>query len=391
MKKHCNRRTFLKLAGWGALASGLPFPPRAAAEFPKVADHTLTTITGKPRDRGKQYGQKFKETIQSFRDKEVYCFAVNPPSRDDLLRYAGACAKEIKAYCPAILDELEGIAEGAKIKVEEAVLIALHEELFHKGILPAVEHCTAMAVGPPDTRDGNTYVGQNWDWMGRLYGQSSVLLWKREEGPSVLAYSYPGLWIAAGLNSAGIALTWTSTPGIGVKGPRVGIPTYVLLAHLLYQDSLQAAIKEARRAKQAGWFTFVLADSKGQIVNIEGSPEKLVVERDKGHLARVYYGSREMTGTPKGRPVPCHPQCVRMLELLRGGKGRLDRPTLQGFFGDHQKWGTGDQNAICKHPDSKGSIFTIDSMLFNCTTKEAYISRGPGCSGRWRRFVFEER
>jgi hypothetical protein len=382
MKNPCNRRTFLKLAGCGALASGLPIPQRAAAEFPKVPDHTLTTIAGKPRDRGKQYGQKFKEAIHSFRDKEIYCFAANSPanspSRDDLLRYSGACAKEIKTYCPTILDELEGIAEGAEMKLEEAVLITLHEELYHKGILPAVEHCTAIAAGPPDTSDGNTYVGMNWDWWGRLYGQSAVLLWKREEGPSVITYAYPGLWIGAGLNSAGIALTWTSGQGLGIKGPRVGIPAYVLIAHLLYQDSLQTVIAEAKRAKQAGWFTFVLADSKGQLVNIEGSPEKLVVEKGKGHIARVYCGSREMTGTPKGRPVPYHPQCVRMNELLRNGKGRLDRPTLQGFFGDHH-------STICKHE------MTLDSMLFNCTTKEAYISRGPGCSARWKRFDFEER
>src|SRR5262249_21352564 len=151
-----------------------------------------------------------------------------------------------------------------------------------------------------------------------------------------IAYSYPGLWVAAGLNSAGIALTWTSTQGLGVKGPRVGIPTYVLLAHLLYQDSLSDAISEARRDKQTGWFTFVLADRERQVAKLQASPEKLVVERGKGHLARVYHGSREMLGTPTGRPIPYHPQCVRMYELLRGGKGRLDRPTLQGFFGDHQ-------------------------------------------------------
>jgi hypothetical protein len=63
----------LKLAGWGALASGLPALQRAVAEFPKVLDHTLTAIAGKPRERGKRYSQKFKEAIHSFRDKEVYC------------------------------------------------------------------------------------------------------------------------------------------------------------------------------------------------------------------------------------------------------------------------------------------------------------------------------
>src|SRR6516165_5303117 len=100
MKNFWNRRQFLhQIGGCGAAAAGLPWMARAgtdpAQEPPKVPDHTLTTIAGKPRDRGKQYGQKFKEAIHSFRDKEVYCLAVNPPSRDDLLRYAGDCAKEI--------------------------------------------------------------------------------------------------------------------------------------------------------------------------------------------------------------------------------------------------------------------------------------------------------
>jgi isopenicillin-N N-acyltransferase-like protein len=294
-----------------------------------------------------------------------------------MLRYAGQCAKAIKGYSPIIFDELEGMAEGTELKLEEVVLITLHEEFYHQGKLPAVDHCTAVAAGPPDTRDGSTYVGQNWDWFERLYGLSSVLLWKRPEGPSVLAYSYPGLWIGAGLNSAGIGLAWTSTPGLDIPGPRVGIPSYVLIAQILYQDTLKAALDEARRARQAGWFTFVLADGKGQLANIEGSPKELVIEQSRGHLARVYYGTRQMTRTPQGKPVPLHPQCRRMAELLRGAKGKLDRPILQSFFGDHRC-------TICKHNG------TLDSLLFDTTKRQAYVSRGPGCSGRWKRFGFEE-
>ena len=62
--------------------------------------------------------------------------------------------------------------------------------------------------------------------------------------------------------------------------------------------------------------------------------------------------------------------------LLDAGQGRLDRPMLQGFFGDHQ-------STICKH------FSTLDSMLFDTARREAYLSRGPGCSGRWRRFTFQ--
>ena len=63
-----------------------------------------------------------------------------------------------------------------------------------------------------------------------------------------------------GLNSAGLALCWTWGDGMGIKSPRVGIPAYVLIAQMLYQDSLDAALEEVQRATHAGWFAFVLAD-----------------------------------------------------------------------------------------------------------------------------------
>ena len=159
-----------------------------------------------------------------------------------------------------------------------------------------MQHCTAVAAGPPDTRDGHTYIAQSWDWMERLYGMSSLLLWRRTEGPSLLTCSYPGLWFGAGMNSAGSALVWTSAENImRIPGPRVGIPTYVLIAQMLYQDSLEGAIEEAHRAKHAGWFAIMLADAKGRIAKVEGAPGELAIERVRGSLVGVYYCTRQMT------------------------------------------------------------------------------------------------
>ncbi|HEY7426345.1 MAG TPA: C45 family peptidase [Gemmataceae bacterium] len=398
MKESWDRRQFLhQVAGFGAAAACLHGAARVGAEPakepPKVADHSRTVISGKPRQRGEQYGRKFKEPIQAFLDKEIYRACAQHTSREELLRYAGQCTRAVKEYSPLITEEMEGLAEGAGLKLEEAVLITLHEETAgHKGgALPPVQHCTALAAGPPDTRDGNTYVGQNWDWMATVYGLSSMLLWKRPEGPSLLAYSYPGLWVGAGLNSAGIALCWTWGDGRGIKGPRVGIPSYVLIAQMLYQDTLEGALKEARRAKHAGWFNFVLADDKGHLAAVEGTPEKLVIQNPRGHTARASYACPEILGGTAEKPAKLHPQCQRMFDLLAGSKGKLDKPTLQGFFADHK-------STICKHPTFQrgGGIetsggFTVDSMLFNCTTREAHVSRGPGCSGRWQTFTFEDK
>jgi hypothetical protein len=379
-----NRRAFLQRVGLSAsaLAGASVLREWALAEEKPLAEGAippLTLISGKPRDRGRMYGSRFKDGIHAFLDREIYqAFIQKPSPKDAMLAYAGACGKEVKQFSAVIHDELEGIAEGSGLKLEEVLLITLHEELYHRGALPKVDHCTAVAVGPPDTSDGNTYVGQTWDWMQSVFGMSSMLHWKREEGPSLLAYSFPGLWVGAGLNSAGLALSWTSASlGDQALGARVGIPAYVLLAHLMYQESLDAVEEEANRAKNAGWFTFVMADGRGQLCNIEGSPKELVVERSTGHLARVSFGSRKMTGTAAGAKVARHPRCDKMYGLLGDASGKITRQTMQHFF----------QDPTCAISVGRS---TIDMMVYDTTRREAWLSRGPSYGADWKRFTFDD-
>jgi hypothetical protein len=364
---------------------GLALPGRsfAQASWPKVADHTLTVVAGTPRERGRQYGKQFATAIGKFLEQEIVIPFGSRVTRDGMLRYAGQCAQEIRGYSLEVFDELEGMAEGAGMDLEEVIAVTLHEEFYHQGILPTAGHCTAIAAGPPDTADKHAYVGQTWDWFVSLYGVSQMLLWKRADGPSVLAYAYPGLWVGAGLNSEGIALCWTSTESRGIAGPRVGIPSYVLIAQMLYQKSLNDALEEARRAKHAGWFTFVLADSEGRLANVEGSPKELAIEEHKGRLARVYFGSRKMTGTPEGQPVKYHPRCQKMYDLLGESKGTLNAVRLRELLSDQSI-------CTCDATNEPRQVRTIDAMLFDTTKREALVTRGPIGSRPWIRFGFDQ-
>jgi isopenicillin-N N-acyltransferase-like protein len=372
-----SRREFLRRAAAGAGATCALAGGRgtAAAEQTGAPEFTLTVISGKPRERGRQYGRRFKDAIAAFLDKEIYQAFVKPPApRDALLRYAGQCAGAVKELSPLLHDELEGMAEGSGLKLEELVLLSLHEELYHKGVLPSVDHCHVAAAGPPVTT-GDTYVGQTWDWMASAYGKAQMLLWKRAEGPSLLAYAYPGLWVGAGLNAAGIAHCWTSVFNDkgGSRGPRVGIPSYVLIAHLLYQDSLQAVAREAKRARHAGWFTFVFADGKGNLLNVEGSPTDVAVEPGRGIMVRHQFGSRQMTHTPEGKSPPLLGRSAFLLERLQAGKGKVDRAYVQGVLAD-DKVGAG----------------ALDLMVFDTTRRQAHVSRGPGARAHWQRFTFDD-
>jgi hypothetical protein len=146
MNHSSTRREFLhQLAGGGVLAAGLPRALGAtdpSPNVPRVADHELTVISGKPRERGRQYGEKFKDAIHAFLDKEIVKIRAPTASRYELLRYAGQCTKAIQKYSPVIVEELEGMAEGSGLQLEELVLLTLHEEVagHKKGQLPVVTH-----------------------------------------------------------------------------------------------------------------------------------------------------------------------------------------------------------------------------------------------------------
>jgi hypothetical protein len=293
-----------------------------------------------------------------------------------LLRYAAACWNIIERECPEIAAEMAGISSACGLSLEQLVLLTLHEELYHRGVLPPVPHCTAVAVSKPETRDGTTYCGQTWDWMPSVAGMSTVSRWRRTEGPELLAYGFPGLWTGAGLNSNGLALCWTSADlGKSGQAPRIGLPSYVFLTHLLYQEHLDGVRDAALRHRHAGWFTFVMADSNGRLMNIEGSPEGIEVVESPGRLVRVGFGTHRMSGTPADRVVQRHPRCTNVDTLLDPVKGEIELATLQSAFTD-------PACGICVGQT------TIDIMVFDTTHRTAYFSRGADYGIQWREYRF---
>jgi hypothetical protein len=364
-----------------AVVAPMLFPSFAPAQ-PKETVREFepaSVLEGNPRERGRVYGKQLRDAIRDFLQKEIdAAFAGKPSTKEQMLGYAAACAKVVRAECPMVAEEFQGIADGAGLTFDDIVLINLHEELYHRTDLPKHGHCTAVAVGPPDTGNKHTYVGQTWDWMQSVAGMSSVTEWRRGEGSSVLAYGFPGMPMGAGMNEHGIALCWTSAD-LGKKGqtPRVGIPSYMLIAHLLAQKDLDGVIREAQKNKHAGWFTFVLADASGRLVNIEGSPQRVVVEPAEGRLARVLYGSRAMAGLKSGEPE-LHPRCQKMYDLLRASGGKNDLARLQDYF------------AAPKYAINVGKA-TIDMMVFDTTARVAHLSRGSSYRLAWRAFEFGAR
>src|SRR5689334_15611022 len=62
-------------------------------------------------------------------------------------------------YCPLMVEELRGIAKGAQISFEEALLLQIRGEIIYA----TVGGCTSFVFSRNVTKNGALIAGQNWD------------------------------------------------------------------------------------------------------------------------------------------------------------------------------------------------------------------------------------
>ena len=92
----------------------------------------------------------------------------------------------IEKWTPGLLDEVRGIAEGAKLPFEEVYVFQLADEIWSMGAWAMREKCTAIAV---DRRgDQPTLVAQNMDIPGLLPEVPDAA-----EGPPRIRSGYDGV------------------------------------------------------------------------------------------------------------------------------------------------------------------------------------------------------
>ena len=338
-------------------------------------------ISGKAFDRGFDYGEKHKEYIARFIDTFYLEFKKGNISKAQALSYANKHIPCIADYSPEIMEEMRGIADGSEKKLEELVMVALHEER-----MAFTDKCTALGATGKATVGGETFVGQNWDsatnvwWDGDM---PSLLKINRGKKPDVLAYIYPGLQSAAGINSEGICISWNSVPRVELK---VGVPTYVIVSELLRQSTIGDALDSIIRADKAGCFNFMIGD-ESEVYDVEATPSNLdirYVETCLGHanhfVSEKIAKYQDMSKI-KSSTILRH---NRMNRMLNDKFGEIELKDCMNMFRDH----TGYPFCICSHPEperEKNSI-TYASWVQIPKRREWWISHGPPCHNEFKKY-----
>jgi len=349
-------------------------------------------ISGDPFERGKEYGNKVKREIENFVDYLLEELAESDQSDRDILDHSHKYIPFIEDYSEPIYEELKGVAEGSERKLEEIVLISLHEE--RRSFSDLAQSCTTFAVTGGATGDGSNLMGQTWDITPELCEKADPFLLQvnREEGPSFLSYTYPGMMAGAGLNEEGIGVSWNSVPRLNFD---YGVPTYVLIENILRQDKIGDALSAVLQAKRAGCFNFVIGGPE-EIYSVEATPDEVDVIYSRksighaNHYVTDKFRDRQDLGQAGGRSSASSTiRHNRINRLLRENEGNIDLDLLKKFTRDHVNF----PQSICRHPepldeDEQGFISCATWIIDN-TNKDWWIATGPACEYEFVRYSID--
>ena len=283
-----DRRAFIhSLAVLGVAAcSKHPQPP-----FPELE------ASGTAGDLGLAQGRAFPARIRA--NLEFYLRWLSQSGQtpiDRLYELARGFAPVLEEHFPSMLEEIDGVARGAAMRLEEILLInartdimALVEAELASEKVPA---CTALAL------DGRVHgkqilaLGQNWDWDPALADAPVVLRLRPDEGPALVTLVEAGMIGKIGFNEhrLGVCLNFLSHQTDG-RPDEFGVPIHCLLRAVMNCSSIDEAVATVASAPRCASANFLIAQDAA------GGPQALDLEISADAVAALEGGDAGLVHT----------------------------------------------------------------------------------------------
>ena len=309
-------------AGCQNAGSG-PLPAPVNGKAPETIERAkgiyYLELSGTPIEMGKRHGAALKKLIREqvvdYRKNVIATFGKENGER--ILKYVVKESKfieDIKKHFPHVYEEMEGIAKGAELEIDDILLLQMYEEVYEGA-------AQELKIDPLKRDDGKcttlTCAGrkgfpnlnaQNLDYTSNLDGAQLMIHYTYPSGLKILLYTFAGQVGGIGANNKGLSMVCNTLPE-GSKRKNDGLGGTYITRGLLEQGSVAEAVAWLKKMPQFGCYNYSLTDFKESRM-VEYSPKDLAVRevpRDTQFLAHTNHihwlkDRNEIPDYPGGEP-----------------------------------------------------------------------------------------
>ncbi|MEO8108233.1 MAG: C45 family peptidase [Actinomycetes bacterium] len=308
----------------------------------------IIDAAGTPRELGRAHGEQARDVIASGLGRWRDELAKTDKDADQLwkgLSRGSGFREAATRWAPALLEEIEGIAEGANADPDAIFATNCLDEAWwwdEKG-----HGCSAVAVAD---RGGKTVIGQNMDLDTWMDSTQVALRLRPDDGPQQVLLSRAGVVGLCGANAEGIGLVVNTLDQLPVAVD--GLPVALVLRLLAAQTSLDDVEPLLRSIRHASGQAYTMA-SADDVIGFEAG----------GDFVASYVNDAS-------RP---------------GARWHTNHPLSDG---DHEvtfdpgDWATGSSAPrLSRVDDAMSDIATDDDLVELLSDADAGICMYPG---RWR-------
>ena len=283
-----------------------------------------------------------------------------------------------KQHVPDYVAEVQGAADAAGLEIVD-LFATLCEEIgdpnyrFAKG-------CSDLVASDDVTRDGHVLVAHNNDTSPSIQDDVTIIHYRVDGEPEIVAVGYGDLGISVGYNSAGVSLTGNQ---LDSNDMRPGVPRMLLVRKILAARNVVEAIDAAVLQPRASNYNEVIADSNGEIYSIEGSATDYepIYAEDGFHVHTNHYTTLPMRHFEFDRQGISSSlvRYNRGRRLLKHNLGEITVPKMMEMLSDH----VGHPRSICRHGTRVKTTFSI---VIDLSTLTMYLARGNPCEHEYAEY-----
>ena len=359
----------------------------------------LIEVSGTPKERGRTYGEAAREEIARslayYREAFSFASGLDWPQ---VLAKARTWRPVVEEAAPHLLEEMDGIAEGAGVTGDDILALNARGEIVRSNDssftgMPATERadgCSSYALLPEATADGHTYCGQNWDWRVGTQATTVIVRVVQPPKPTVVMQVEAGQIGRHGVNSAGIALNANGLDGRFGTPP--GLPQPLLRRMILDSVNMREAIQVPFSVRQQIATNLLITHRDGLAIDLETTP----VTHRWGYPADgiLVHGNHYLYGVPEPVTNTYRPSSIdslyrvpiieKGLQAVRDASGSEGvRKVVVETMSDH----FGHPDSVCEHADPNVvevlRYQTIMNSLADLTTGEYRVIPGNPCEGEY--------